>query len=223
MNDVGKNIRRYREQKKLTQDAMAEKLHVTRQAVSNWETGKNRPDLEMLEAAARVLDLELTELICGKRQEYPRFQKKAVVWTIVLGVLALLALLNALFLAPRLLELRARTFDILPEMINDFLALPLGCAAAGMLIPAILSLRRSVEPGGRGKTALRILSVLLPIPAVLPALYLLLPGWPPLNRAVMFILLDRTGFRPRLVQSILPFLAGLCLYPAWVKLKQTGE
>ena len=39
MNDVGKNIRRYREQQGLTQDALAERLHVTRQAVSNWETG----------------------------------------------------------------------------------------------------------------------------------------------------------------------------------------
>ena len=57
MNDVGKNIRRYREEKKLTQDALAEKLHVTRQAGSNWETGKNQPDLDMLEALAGALDL----------------------------------------------------------------------------------------------------------------------------------------------------------------------
>ena len=112
----------------------------------------------------------------------------------------------------------------MPEFINDFLAIPLGCLAAGMLLPAVLSLRRSVQPGGRGKLVLRILSVLLLIPAVLLALYLFLPGWAPLlNRAVMWILLDRTRFRMRLAQSILPFLAGLCLYPAWVKLKQTGE
>ena len=103
MNNVGRNIRRYREEKKLTQDALAEELHVTRQAVSNWENGKNQPDLEMLEAAARALDLELTDLIYGKKQEYPRFQRKAVVWTIVLGTLTLLVLGDRLFLAPRLL------------------------------------------------------------------------------------------------------------------------
>ena len=224
MNNVGRNIRRYREEKKLTQDALAEELHVTRQAVSNWENGKNQPDLEMLEAAARALDLELTDLIYGKKQEYPRFQRKAAVWTIGLGTLTLLVLGDRLFLAPRLLELRARTYIIMPEFINDFLAIPLGCLAAGMLLPAILSLRRSVQPGGRGKLVLRILSVLLLIPAVLLALYLFLPGWAPLlNRAVMWFLLDRTRFRLRLAQSILPFLAGLCLYPAWVKLKQTGE
>ncbi len=36
---VGKNIKKFREEKKLTQDALAEKLFVTRQAVSSWECG----------------------------------------------------------------------------------------------------------------------------------------------------------------------------------------
>ncbi len=223
MNDVGKNIRRYREEKKLTQDALAERLHVTRQAVSNWETGKNQPDLEMLEAAAEALDLELTDLIYGKRQEYPRFQRKAVVWTIVLGTLTVLVLLDALFLAPRLLELRRQTFDPLPDAINALLARPLGYVAAGMLLPAALSLRRSVEPGKRARIVLRVLSVLLLILVVLSASYLLPLPFPRLERILVFFWRDSTGIRRRLVLSIFPFLAGLCLYPAWVRLKQTGE
>ena len=36
---VGKNIKHFREQKNITQEELAEKLSVTRQAVSNWETG----------------------------------------------------------------------------------------------------------------------------------------------------------------------------------------
>ncbi len=36
---VGKNIKRFREEKKMTQDELAEKLCVTRQAISNWERG----------------------------------------------------------------------------------------------------------------------------------------------------------------------------------------
>lgn len=34
---VGKNIKQFREQKGLSQEQLAEQLHVTRQAVSNWE------------------------------------------------------------------------------------------------------------------------------------------------------------------------------------------
>ena len=39
MNAVGKNLKQLRQREKLTQDALAERLHVTRQAVSPWETG----------------------------------------------------------------------------------------------------------------------------------------------------------------------------------------
>ena len=39
MGDIGKNIRFLRIQKKLSQDQLAESLHVTRQTVSNYETG----------------------------------------------------------------------------------------------------------------------------------------------------------------------------------------
>ena len=223
MNDVGKNIRRYRQQNGLTQDALAERLHVTRQAVSNWETGKNQPDLETLEALAGALDLEPAELIYGKKQEYPRFRRKAVIWVIVLGVLALLALLDALFILPLLMELRKKTFNVLPYAVNQLAVLPLGFVAAGMLIPAVLSLRRSVEPGKRGKLALRIAPVLLLIPWLL-TLMIWIPGiWRPLGTLGMFFLSDPTGVRWQLADYVLPFCAGLCLYPAWVKLKKAGE
>ena len=39
MNNIGKTIKKMRADKNLTQDQLAETLHVTRQAVSNWENG----------------------------------------------------------------------------------------------------------------------------------------------------------------------------------------
>ena len=48
MRDIGKNIRQLRIQKNMTQDDLAEKLFVTRQTISNYETGRSRPDVEML-------------------------------------------------------------------------------------------------------------------------------------------------------------------------------
>ena len=48
MRDIGKNIRYLRETKGLTQDQLAEKLFVTRQTVSNYETGRTRPDVDMI-------------------------------------------------------------------------------------------------------------------------------------------------------------------------------
>lgn len=40
MNTVSKNIKRLRVKNNITQDDLAEKMHVTRQTVSNWETEK---------------------------------------------------------------------------------------------------------------------------------------------------------------------------------------
>jgi len=39
MRDIGKNIRDLRSKRNMTQDELAEKLFVTRQTVSNYETG----------------------------------------------------------------------------------------------------------------------------------------------------------------------------------------
>ena len=50
MSDIAKNIKKTRQQKGWTQERLAQELHVTRQAVSSWETGKSEPDIGMLES-----------------------------------------------------------------------------------------------------------------------------------------------------------------------------
>lgn len=66
---VGYNIRRFREAKGLTQEQLAERLNVTRQAVSNWETEKTQPDIDTLQRIAQVLEVSVEELIYGEKRE----------------------------------------------------------------------------------------------------------------------------------------------------------
>lgn len=66
MRQIGKNIKKYRMEKGMTQDQLAEKLNVTRQAVSNWETGKTRPNLETLSALGEHFGISVEELIYGR-------------------------------------------------------------------------------------------------------------------------------------------------------------
>ncbi len=66
---VGKNIKRYREEKKITQDELAEKLCVTRQAISNWEREKTEPDIEALNKLACALEVSVEEIIYGEKQK----------------------------------------------------------------------------------------------------------------------------------------------------------
>lgn len=66
---VGKNIKRYRTEKGMTQDELAEVLCVTRQAVSNWENEKTQPDIETLNRIAETLGVTVEELIYGVARE----------------------------------------------------------------------------------------------------------------------------------------------------------
>ena len=55
-----------RTKKGLSQDELAEKVFVTRQAVSNWEIGKTQPDIETLTNMAAYFDVSVEYLIYGK-------------------------------------------------------------------------------------------------------------------------------------------------------------
>lgn len=65
---VGKNISKIRSNANLTQEQLAEKLNVTRQAVSSWENGRTEPDIETLQKISEVLDVSVEELIYGKKK-----------------------------------------------------------------------------------------------------------------------------------------------------------
>ena len=66
VNKVSTTIKRLRLEKNINQEQLAEQLHVTRQAVSNWETGKTQPDIETLTSIAEYFGVSLEYLIYGK-------------------------------------------------------------------------------------------------------------------------------------------------------------
>ena len=63
---TGDAIRSLREAKGLTQEELAERIHVSAKAVSKWETGKGFPDISLLEPLASVLNISVIELLSGE-------------------------------------------------------------------------------------------------------------------------------------------------------------
>ncbi len=63
---TGAVIKRLRENKKMTQDQLAQKIYVTSKAVSKWETGKGFPDIGLLESLGKALDVSVIELLSGE-------------------------------------------------------------------------------------------------------------------------------------------------------------
>ena len=63
---IGKFIADNRKKQKLTQEQLAEKLHVSKNAVSKWERGLNLPDVSLMEELCQVLKISLNELFAGE-------------------------------------------------------------------------------------------------------------------------------------------------------------
>ncbi len=62
---TGAMIKRLREERKLTQLQLAEKLHVSDKAVSKWETGRGYPDISLIEPLSAALGVSVPELLSG--------------------------------------------------------------------------------------------------------------------------------------------------------------
>ena len=60
--DLAQRIRETRQQKGFSQEALAERMEVSRQAVTKWETGKACPSTEKLLRLSQVLEVPLEEL-----------------------------------------------------------------------------------------------------------------------------------------------------------------
>ena len=63
--ELGKQIRKYRNERTLSQEALADKVYVSRQTVSNWENDKSYPDVNSLVLLSEVFEISLDQLIKG--------------------------------------------------------------------------------------------------------------------------------------------------------------
>lgn len=66
---LGERLFELRKEKNLTQDEVAEKLNVTRQTVSKWETNQSTPDFDKIIPISELFEISVEELITGKTQE----------------------------------------------------------------------------------------------------------------------------------------------------------
>lgn len=63
--DIGKQIKRYRTEMRLSQEELAERIFVSRQTISNWENDKNYPDVKSLVLLSSLFGISLDILIKG--------------------------------------------------------------------------------------------------------------------------------------------------------------
>ncbi|WP_312648737.1 helix-turn-helix domain-containing protein [Aminipila sp.] len=91
--EIGKQIKKYRAERELSQDKLAEKIFVSRQTISNWENDKNYPDLKSLVLLSSLFDVSLDTLIKGdleemkekiKTEDIAGFKRDGTIFTVLL-------------------------------------------------------------------------------------------------------------------------------------------
>ena len=72
MAEFGENLREARQRKGITQQTVADQIFVSRQAVSQWESGARYPDLLTAKKLSEYLDVPLDHLLSAEQlEEYP--------------------------------------------------------------------------------------------------------------------------------------------------------
>ncbi len=60
---ISDNIKKYRKENNLSQDELAEKLGVSRQSISLWETGQTQPTIENIIALSRIFNVSTDSIL----------------------------------------------------------------------------------------------------------------------------------------------------------------
>ena len=97
MSRIGKNIKKARAEKGYTQEQLAQKLSVTRNTISNYETGHSNPDIEMLQMLAEALETDPNTLIYGEKKSQSVDQSfreeilKRIAWLVIAGAIMMIS------------------------------------------------------------------------------------------------------------------------------------
>lgn len=74
---LGEKLKTQRVSLGLTQQEVADHLHVSRQTISNWEVGRNFPDIPMIISISDYYHISLDELLKGDEQLMEKMKRDA--------------------------------------------------------------------------------------------------------------------------------------------------
>lgn len=148
-----------RQQANLSQQAVADELHISRQSISKWETGKTLPDIENLIRLSTLFDLSLDDLIKGDTTMMTKISHDSKVFTILKIVLATLVLtiVFALTIAFTLVQLVPGTVHPVLVYVPILFSL---IVPVGALLYMLINIRKQPSRGMKIALVLALAGVL---------------------------------------------------------------
>lgn len=98
--ELGKQIKKHRQEVQLSQEKLADRVYVSRQTISNWENDKSYPDVNSLVLLSETFQISLDKLIKGdievmkdviQKEEIVKMNRYGKIYTIMLIVTAISA------------------------------------------------------------------------------------------------------------------------------------
>ena len=98
--ELGERLKAHRQRAQLSQEALAERIYVSRQTISNWENNKTYPDVNSLVLLSEVFQISLDTLIKGdvdvmkeviQKEEIDKMKRYGTAYTILLIAVAVSA------------------------------------------------------------------------------------------------------------------------------------
>lgn len=98
--ELGKQIKKHRQEVQLSQEKLADRVYVSRQTISNWENDKSYPDVNSLVLLSEIFQISLDNLIKGdievmkdviQKEEIVKMNRYGKIYTIMLIVTAVSA------------------------------------------------------------------------------------------------------------------------------------
>ena len=213
MNRFSQNLRRVRCQAGMTQQQLADRLHVTRQSVSSWELGRTEPDFETAGRLAEIFGTSVSSLLGeDEKPPYPRFQKRFVLGFAVCAglLLAVSGLELGLFAYWRKLLLHDYGVALYAALWKLFVP-PLLWYASGLGAVCFFAMWSPVRCGKRARLALLLAALALGLPVLaLMAQYLAVALGNFDGVRVWLAPLLRRPAGKLAIQIILPGLIGVC-------------
>lgn len=165
-------LQQLRKQKGLTQEQLAERLFVSRTAVSKWESGRGFPNIDSLKAISQVFSVKLDDLLSGDalldiaRQD--QLQKQDQLQDLLFGLLdCAMALLLFLPFFGQAAESGIREVSLLNLMAQPLLKGAFLTVVACMIITGIVTLALQTCSAAIWLRSKRTLSLLLNTAGVL--------------------------------------------------------
>lgn len=95
---IHQRLRQLRQASGLTQEQVAGQIGLTRQALSSYESGRTRPDIETLMHLAEIYGTDLEGLLYGNEKQQKAVRRIKVTAGITLGLFSLLTLASSILL-----------------------------------------------------------------------------------------------------------------------------